>query len=156
MSPSTRHRHLRWANRVTVTASVKSNVDLTSFGMRVSRWEDVTVAVPDEFDRFDQVEDWFVDFWTSGRKGQVIPTSHTLITDDRRTWSHHGRMESGYVDSSDFFVVSVNAYAAGKGNAEGKGVWDDWVIDCSTLAAPVVALFTSPWNAPWLSEQGDL
>lgn len=135
---------------------MKSNVDLTSFGMRVSRWEDVTVAVPDEFNGLGQMEDWFVDFWTSGRKGQVIPTSHTLITDDRKTRSHHGWKESGYLESSDLFVVSVSAYAAGKVNAEGTGVWDDWVIDCSTLTAPVVALFTSPWDTPWLSEQGEL
>ncbi len=144
------------ANRVTVTASVESNVDLTSFRMWVTRWEDVTVAVPEEFNGFGQVEDWGADFWTSGRKGSAVPTQHTLATSDRTTWSHHGWKESGYVDSSDLFVVSVSAYAAGKGNASGTGVWDDWVIDCSTLAAPVVALFTSPWDAPWSIEQGDL
>lgn len=143
-------------NEVTVTASVDSNVELTGFNVRVSRWEHVTVASPDDFDGLGQVEDWNADFWNRGRKGQAIPTSHTLTTNDKTTWSYHGWKTSGYSDTSDLFVVSVNAYAAGKGNTEGTGKWDSWVIDCLDLDNPSVEPFISPWDAPWESEQGDL
>lgn len=144
-------------NEVTVTASVDTNVDLSGFGMWVSRWEDVTFAERDDFDRLDVVEHWSADFWSSGR-GSEVPTEHTLMTTDANTWNRHGWMveSEAYIDNSDLFVITVSAYASGKGNVESVSVWDEWVIDCSDANDVTVDPFTSPWDAEWATEIGDL
>lgn len=146
-------------DEVTVTASlVDEDVELTGFSMWVARWEYVDIAVPDDFNGLGQVENWSADFWTSERKGQPTPTSHTLTTGNSATWHWHSWREEGHTDASDLFVVSVNAYVAGKGNTEGRAEWDSWVIDCTERYGKeaVVGPFVSQWDAPWKSEQGEL
>ncbi len=147
-------------DEVEVTGSVVSNVALSGFNIHINRYEDVTAASPDVFDRFDQVEWWGADFWQSGKKGPDIPTTHTVVTGDSATWSYHGMMDgAGYDEnlSNDLFVVGVNAWASGKGNTGSAEVWDEWVFDCQGLpTSPTMSSFTSPWDAEWTHEQGGL
>jgi hypothetical protein len=146
------------SSNLTVTASVNEDAELSDFYISVRRFETVSVAEPEGFNGPNVVEYWTASFWNNGRKGPTIPTRHTLETGNRGTWSFHRVMDpmaGQYANDMDLFVVHLNAYARGSGNAGGSSDWADWAVDCS-VTPPLVTVYVAPWDAVWFEEQGDL
>lgn len=132
-------------NQITVTVFVATNVDLDGLWVQASRWEDVKTTMPDWPARFDSVEYWAADF--TADKGGTVPTSHTLKSSDPTTWTHHGWIRDGYyTDTSEIFVVNVNAWT--KRKSKRGQVISAWTVDCNTSPATVIP-FTYPWDVPW-------